>query len=113
MSEEKNANDAFAIICNARDDDGQEKYNINYLALVDRRKNKSLFWTSDDSSLIMRFNNKSAAEKVVARLKYNSPKIVSYKQAVGIVNENNYNYEQFRDMEDCDAEYGFFDYKNS
>ena len=97
----------YAIICNARNKKGIENYNIQKLALVDRRKTKSLFWTSDDSTLIMKFNTLNGAKIALSKLKYNSPKIVEFSEAARIINNNSYSYEAKRnEMESYVSYYG-------
>lgn len=75
---------SFAIICKARK--GQKK-GIRYLALVDRRKTKKTWWTSDSEWLIMRFKDIKAAKKARSRLSLNNPEIVSYRFAVSTIQE--------------------------
>ncbi len=73
----------YAIICDANQ--GQE-FGINKLALVDRTKNKRLWWTSDNSSIIMNFKKKELAEAVLKRLHHNNPQIVSFQIALNMIN---------------------------
>jgi len=73
---------SYAIICDARQG---WKLGISELALVDRKKTRKLWWTSDSSYLIFKFRLKSAAEYSLKRLKRNNARIVSYDCAVNII----------------------------
>ena len=95
----------YAIICDARK--GFSK-GIEYLALVDRAKTKSLWRTSDDASIVMQFRKKEAAEFSLKRLKMNNPKVVIYKEAVDIVNQQE---EATSDIE-CAEELGWDAHKH-
>ena len=59
------------------------------LFLVDRNKTKKHWWTM---SLInaMEFKNKSAAEYSAIRLRYKYPRVVNYKEAKLLENENDF-----------------------
>lgn len=74
----------YAIMSIARK--GQD-LDIEYLALVDRRKTKKLWWTSDNTDLIMSFQRRSAAEEVLSNLKYNNPHIVRSAVAHAIIED--------------------------
>ena len=85
----------YSIICDARKGNN---LGINKLALVDRSKTKKIWWTSDSSSLIMKFRLRSAAEYSLKRLFRNNPRIVEHDAAVRIINE------QENDIEHNEAE---------
>ena len=70
---------AYAIVCDARK--GAD-LGISHLALVDRRKSRELWWTSDDSNLILKFESKLKAQQRLRRLKHNNPQILDYNMAV-------------------------------
>lgn len=95
----------YAIICDANQ--GQE-FGINHLALVDRTKTKRLWWTSDDSSIIMNFKKRELAEAVLKRLHHNNPQIVSYQTALNTI--NNQSKQLLAESLD-DYELGWDDYK--
>ncbi len=75
---------SYAIICDARK--GHE-LDIETLAYVDRSKTKKMWWTSDTEYLIMEFMKKSAAEHSCNKLRKNDPRVVSYKTATKLINE--------------------------
>ncbi|WP_116082050.1 hypothetical protein [Tropicimonas sp. IMCC34011] len=64
----------YAIICNARKG---ASMGISTLALVDRAKSKSLWWTDHNSELAMKYRKRSAAEFAASRLKQNNARVVS------------------------------------
>lgn len=70
------SNDGYTIICNARTGKG-----INTLALVDRKKTKRLWWTSDDVCLAICYESYRAARFACSRLRYNHPRVVPFKEA--------------------------------
>ena len=69
---------AYAIICDAHKGG---KLGIEILALVDRAKTKSLWWTSDDTSLILNYLSLDAANFACNRLRLNNPRVVDFIQA--------------------------------
>lgn len=69
---------SYAIICNARKGKG---LGIDHLALVDRQLNKKIWWTSDNSKIILNYLSREAAEFCVKRLKKNNARIVDYEFA--------------------------------
>ncbi|KKK52914.1 hypothetical protein LCGC14_3100120 [marine sediment metagenome] len=68
----------YAIICDARQG---WKHGINVLALVNRGKTKKLWWTSDDTGIIMKFIKKSAADLSCKKLFMNNCRVVDYRTA--------------------------------
>jgi hypothetical protein len=74
----------YAIICDARKG---HQLDIDVLALVDRKRCKSSWWTSDDFGLIMRFKKKSAALFSCKRLRKNNARVVDYKDAKRYISE--------------------------
>jgi len=74
----------YAIICDARKG---KNLGIETLALVDRGKSKKLWWTSDQTDLILGYRKKSAAEFALSRLHLNNPRIVSLDEAERIIQE--------------------------
>jgi hypothetical protein len=56
-----------------------------FLALVDRTKDQTLWWTADDPELVMQFHKKHAAEHSANRLK--KAVVVTYDQALGYITE--------------------------
>ena len=76
--------EGYAIICDARR--GQD-LGIDILALVDRKLTNALWWTSDDSDLILNFKKRSTADHVIGSLKRNNPRVVSYAEAVKRIQE--------------------------
>lgn len=74
----------YAIICDARKGSG---LGINTLALVDRALTKSTWWTSDNPSLILNYQSKSAALYARKRLKMNQPMVVTFESAVKIIRD--------------------------
>jgi hypothetical protein len=74
----------YAIICDARQ--GWRK-GIRHLALVDRGKTRRYWWTSDDASLILNYHKKEAAANAVRRLRKNNARVVTFSDAVKIIDE--------------------------
>lgn len=74
----------YAIICDARKG---WKLGVETLAYVDRRLTKKLWWTSDYSFLIMEYNKRSVAEFFCKKLYRNNARVVDYKTAVNLINE--------------------------
>lgn len=77
-----------------RADKGKEM-GISLLALVDRKKEKKLWWISDDSSLIMKFNSKSAADFQCNKYRYGNPIVIPYDRACEIIREQAGDIEEF------------------
>lgn len=74
--------EGWAIICDAR---MGEAYEIETLALVNRRVSTDSWWTSDDVETMMRFTHREAALRSVVRLKHNNPRVVPFADAVRII----------------------------
>lgn len=74
----------FAIICDAQK--GQD-LGIEILALVDRKFTGGRWWTSDEPGIILKFHKKSAAEYVLGCLEKNNPRIIDYKEAWELIDE--------------------------
>jgi hypothetical protein len=72
----------FSIICDARHG---EAYAVEVLALVDRTKEKEIWWTSDDPTIILKYNSYRTVQQTIRRLKFNNPRIVTYEEAVSII----------------------------
>lgn len=69
--------DEYIIICDARKDSI-----CNTLMYVDRRKNKSYWWTHDIS--IVLHGTFEEMYNVASRLKYNNPRVVSVKKYLSV-----------------------------
>lgn len=69
---------SYAILCNARS--GRD-LGIKVLALVDRRKSRKHWWTSDSIDLMLTFPTETAANKVLRNFKHNNARVVSYRNA--------------------------------
>jgi len=63
-----------------------------YLFLVDRRKIKNRWWSTDWSESIQ-FQKESAAKIQAAKLKYKSPKVISIDNAIELSKENDKNVD--------------------
>lgn len=74
----------FAILCDARN---KNRGTIDTLALVDRSKDKTLFWTSDDPFIMKVFANREAAKSALSKLRFNSPRVVSLDSALESIQE--------------------------
>lgn len=70
-----------------RDADKGEELGIGFLAMVDRSKTKDSWWTSDDQSIMMVFNNRGAAIKSANRLRFGNARVVSHDYAKNIIEE--------------------------
>lgn len=77
---------AYAIVCDARHG---RSLGIDTLAMVDRSKTESEFWTSDKPHLIMRFLSPKVATKVASRFVFNNPRVVEYEFARDIIERQN------------------------
>ncbi len=69
---------AYAIICDARKG---ESLGVHTLALVDRKKSRRLWWTSDSPNLILRYEKRAAADFACRRLRKNNPVVVDADMA--------------------------------
>lgn len=98
----------YAIICNAR---SGFDLGISHLAMVDRRINKCLFWTSDNCSLIMSFSSSFEAETARKKIKYNNPQVVSFKNACEIIKSQE--FEIMHNEASMDNESGWGGHKNA
>lgn len=74
----------WSIICRARQG---HRMGIRCLALVDRSKSKSGWWTSDNTCIILHYRSKTAAEYACKRLRRNKPEVVTYECAVRLIKE--------------------------
>lgn len=68
----------YAIICDARSGKNQ---GVRLLALVDRKKTRRFWWTSDNAKLILEISDRAEAEAKAADLKQNNARVVSYADA--------------------------------
>lgn len=68
------SNEAWAILCDAR---SGGSYGIDAVAMVDRTKSQSTWWTSDDESILMVFRTLQVAESAKGRIRFNNPRIVT------------------------------------
>ena len=97
----------FAIICDARA--GQDK-GIEVLALVDRKKSKNIWWTSDDASIILGYVKESAAISACNNINFNSPRVVPLKVAVQFIKEQESEIMNNAALDDAEA--GWDGHKN-
>lgn len=74
----------YAVICDARHG---ESYAVHKLALVDRTKERNLWWTSDDPTIVLKYVKHHAAAYAIKRLKFNNPRIVTYEEAIQIISD--------------------------
>lgn len=95
----------FAIICTARS--GHSK-GVHTLALVDRKKCRRLWWTSDNKAIIEVFNDRKAAVERAAKLAQNNPRVVELRSAAHLIDCQKRNIRA--DIERREAEQ---DYKDS
>lgn len=72
----------FGIIQDARKGKG-----IKSLALVDRARCRTQWWTTDDPNIALCYEKKSAAEFAARRLKRNSARVVPFVRVQQILNE--------------------------
>lgn len=82
---------SFAIVCEAR---MGEDLGITHLALVDRKICKSLWWTSDDPSIILDYQKESAADFACKRLRKNYAVVVPFHEAYAIIDDQRKNIEE-------------------
>ena len=105
----------WAIICDARK--GRSSY-IGRLALVDRAKCKTLWWTSDDPGIAMRYESKSAAQFAADRLTKNNARIMYFEDARRILERQARDLQQIQSERlhreaMADAELGWEGHKNA
>ena len=81
----------FAILQNAR---SGQALGIRVLGLVDRKKSKSTWWTSDDTSIMMNYDSPKAAAFAAGRLKRNNARVVPWNQAVAEILHQAHEIEQ-------------------
>lgn len=72
----------FAIIQDAR---LGSTLGVKVLALVDRQITKSTWWTSDNPSIILQYQSRSAAQFAAARLKRNNARVIPAHQALYLI----------------------------
>jgi hypothetical protein len=65
----------FAILCDARE--GRDM-GIRVLALVDRSKERRLWWTSDNPSIVRAYDSREEAQDACNKLGRNNPRVVSF-----------------------------------
>lgn len=98
----------FAVICDAR---AGESLGVQTLALVDRSKSRSLWWTSDDPALAINYQREAAAKFAARRLKHNAARVVPFEQAEQLLREQSrqitYEYAM------ADSERGWDDHKGA
>lgn len=99
---------SYSIICDAR---AGESLGISILALVDRRLTKRQWWTSDNSSLILGYEKRGAAEFACRRLRRNHARIVSTADARRMIREQNNEIEHQTAM--MDSEQGWDSHKSA
>jgi len=99
---------SYAVICDARTGKGA---GISVLALVDRGKSRSMWWTSDDPRIVLNFHSLEAARATSRRLYYNRTRVVPYEDAINAIEEQ---ANEIAHHEACaDAEAGWDGHKNS
>lgn len=74
----------YAVICDAR---MGESLGIETLALVDRTRTKSLWWTSDDWRIAICYRDKRAADFAAKRLRRNRARVIRFCDAAEILAE--------------------------
>ena len=74
----------YAIICDAR---SGRNIGVTRLALIDRRKTRRMWWTSDNKSLVQSFSDKSEAQAKADQLSQNNARVVPYAKAVSMMEE--------------------------
>lgn len=67
----------FAILCDARE--GRDQ-GIRVLALVDRSKERRLWWTSDNPGIVRSYDTRPEAEAACNKLGRNNPRVVSFEE---------------------------------
>ena len=96
---------SYAIICDARKGG---VFRVSTLALVDRKKCKSLWWTSHDPDIMLRYESESAAGFACGRLRRNNPRVVDASEAESILREQGNAIMQ----EEAEQAQGFDDFLN-
>lgn len=103
----------YSIICEARK--GHDA-GITYLALIDRRRIRTRFWTSDEAAFLRVFATKEQAEARLRSLKYNRARVVRQDEALSILqHQRNARYqsenEKMHDAAASDMELGWDGHK--
>lgn len=98
----------YAIICDAKKG---KSLGMEILALTDRSKTKDTWWTSDNESLIMAFNKRSAAEYFCKQLRYNNAEVVSYNSAIKYIRDQSNEIMHREALASC--EMGWDEHKDS
>lgn len=96
----------FAIVCDAR---CGESLGVHSLALVDRSKCRSMWWTSDEPEIAIRYARQSAARFAARRLKRNNARVVPFDEAVSILTDQARGIDHASAM--SDAEQGWESHK--
>lgn len=96
--------DTYSIMCESQH--GSE-LGVSVLGLVDRRKTRRLWWTSDEPALLLRYESREAAEYACKRLKHNGPRVVTSRYAEERLSAQRQCIadakEQIRDLKDHEA----------
>lgn len=74
----------FAVICDARYGAAS---GIEVLALVDRQKTRTCWWTPDDASIAICYQREGAAHFAANRLRANGPRVVPFVIAKAMLDE--------------------------
>lgn len=90
---------SYSIICDARKG---HNLGIEILALVDRTKSKSAWWTSDGLEPVMEYRKLSAAQFCVKRLRKNNPRIVSAETARRLLSQQSNEIAHHEALAECE-----------
>lgn len=76
----------WTVVCDARHGSG---LGVGHVVLVDQKKENTLWWTSDDPTVIMAYQHKPMAERACARFHHNNPRVVTVESAVQLLAHQN------------------------
>ena len=104
----------FAILCDARE--GRDM-GIRVLALVDRSKERRLWWTSDNPSIVRTYDSREEAQEACDKLGRNNPRVVSLdKMKRKLIDQTREIAQAEREHEDRqiidDADMGWYAHKD-
>lgn len=83
-----NLTNGWTVVCDARHGNG---LGVGHVVLVDQEKDKSLWWTSDDPTIIMSYQRKPLADRACARFRHNNPRVVTVESAMQLLAHQNRN----------------------
>lgn len=78
----------WTVVCDARK--GNEM-GIGHLVLVDQERDYTLWWTSDDPTIVMSYPSKALAEHACLKFRHNNPRVLTVEAAMQLLAHQNRN----------------------